>query len=95
MTYDYDEASKVYFTWRVESKTYETVFDRAPFSSTVDMPFEDTTIKVPVDYDRYLTADFGDYMQLPPEEKRSGGHGTCICDLDRPAAYYAEQKKKK
>lgn len=36
----------------------------------VDMPFEDITVKVPKNYDKLLRAMYGDYMQLPPPEKR-------------------------
>lgn len=36
----------------------------------VDMPYEDITVKVPSGYDAILTRNYGDYMQLPPEEKR-------------------------
>ena len=32
--------------------------------------FEDTTVYIPNDYDTYLTSLFGNYMQLPPEDKR-------------------------
>lgn len=38
------------------------------------VPFEDTYISVPEDYDAYLTFIFGDYMKLPPEDKRYGHH---------------------
>ena len=27
-------------------------------------------MKVPKEYEKYLKADFGDYMQIPPPEKR-------------------------
>lgn len=37
---------------------------------TVTVPFDGISVAVPRDYDRYLTRTFGDYMQLPPEEKR-------------------------
>lgn len=36
------------------------------------VPFEDTTILVPEDYDNVLSKKFGDYMKLPPVEKRKG-----------------------
>lgn len=36
----------------------------------VDMPFEDITIKVPVEYDRILKRNYGNYWELPPKEQR-------------------------
>lgn len=36
----------------------------------IQLPFEDTTFSVMKDYDIYLRMVFGDYMQLPPENKR-------------------------
>ena len=36
----------------------------------VEMPFEDMTVYMPHDYDKYLTRLFGDYMTMPPKEKR-------------------------
>lgn len=37
---------------------------------TVDVPFCDTTVKLPKNYDSFLRPEYGDYMQLPPEEAR-------------------------
>ncbi len=34
------------------------------------VPFEDTTIPVPAQYDLYLKIAYRDYMKLPPEDKR-------------------------
>ena len=39
------------------------------------LPFEDTEFQVPADYDQFLRAIYGDYMKLPPEEKRVCTHG--------------------
>ena len=36
----------------------------------VKMPFEDMEVYMPKEYDRYLTRLFGDYMTMPPKEKR-------------------------
>lgn len=36
----------------------------------IEVPFEDFSIKVPHAYDKVLREMYGDYMQLPPEEKR-------------------------
>ena len=38
------------------------------------VPFEDMMAPIPVGYDNYLRGVYGDYMQLPPEEKRITHH---------------------
>ena len=55
---------------------------------TKRLPFEDTTINVPSEYDKYLSAYYGDYMQLPPEDKRAIQHNTVLIDLKRPYTEY-------
>ncbi len=42
------------------------------FTSTSEMPFEDTKVMVMNGYDRVLRECYGDYMQLPPKEQRVG-----------------------
>ena len=36
--------------------------------------FEDEKFNIPKNYDEYLTHIYGDYMQLPPKEKRKSNH---------------------
>lgn len=36
----------------------------------VEVPFEDIHVKLPKNYDKVLREMYGDYMQLPPKEKR-------------------------
>lgn len=48
--------------------------EKADFADTVDVAFEDLTFKAPVGYDRILRNLYGDYMTLPPEEKRVTHH---------------------
>ena len=45
-------------------------FLRADFENPVRLPFEDGEFLAPRGYDAVLTGMYGDYMQLPPEEKR-------------------------
>ncbi len=44
------------------------------FDSVIEVPFEDTTFMAMSGYDQWLRLIYGDYMQLPPEEKRVAGH---------------------
>ena len=50
------------------------IFPRKWFDETVMMPFGKYTFRVPKEYDRVLRHEYGDYMQLPPEEERIGHH---------------------
>ena len=56
------------------------VFPLEWFCKAIRVPFEDTTILVPEDYDTVLSSMYGDYMKLPPEEKRKG-HGFYFINL--------------
>lgn len=44
--------------------------DREAFVKTIDVDFEGKKFKAMSNYDEYLTGLYGDYMTLPPEEKR-------------------------
>ena len=58
------------------------VFPKSWFEKALEIPFEDTTISVPIGYHSFLTYLYGDYMQLPPEEKRKT-HCPYFVDLGR------------
>lgn len=40
------------------------------FEGKVEVTFENKKFVAPTGYDEYLTTQYGDYMQLPPEDKR-------------------------
>lgn len=44
------------------------------FSSFINVPFEGREYNAPVGYDKWLCAFYGDYMKLPPKEKRVSHH---------------------
>jgi lipopolysaccharide cholinephosphotransferase len=50
------------------------IFKREWFEDTITLPFEDTEIIVPRDYDSYLTCLYGDYMTPPPVEQQVSEH---------------------
>ena len=49
----------------------------------IEMPFDGITILMPSGYKDYLTRIYGDYMQLPPEEKRVSHHYHAVLDLTK------------
>ena len=49
-------------------------FPRKALDSYIDVVFEDGLFKALKGYDSFLRAHYGDYMQLPPEEKRISHH---------------------
>ena len=44
------------------------------FENYTDLPFEDASFRAFARWDDYLKQEFGDYMQLPPVEKRKSHH---------------------
>ena len=50
------------------------IFKYQVYSETMDMPFENLTLKGMKYYDEYLSKMYGNYMELPPEDKRGGFH---------------------
>ena len=52
------------------------------FDEYIELPFEDTSFKAIKKYDMYLRQVFGDYMQLPPVEKRRS-HGLEYVDFGK------------
>lgn len=58
----------------VESIGKHNIFPVECFSSTVLLEFEGHYYNAPKGYHECLTQLYGDYMQLPPENKRISGH---------------------
>ncbi len=53
----------------------KTVMNRDVFGDAVELEFEGEKFFAPIDYDKYLRTLYGDYMQLPPVDKRVSSHG--------------------
>lgn len=49
-------------------------FERKEFENFVMMEFEGYSLRCPIGYDNILTKLYGDYMELPPIEKRATHH---------------------
>lgn len=62
-------------TWARSRKNWTRYFcKRSLFNSSVHKSFEDYQFPICKGYDEYLKICFGDYMKLPPVEKRVGLH---------------------
>ena len=92
---DFDSSEQIYFTWRYGSDIKRKIYPKSYFSSTIQVEFEEGKIAVPIEYDKYLSQDFGEYMKLPPEDKQKTIHNVYICDLEKPCQYYSKLKEEK
>lgn len=63
-------------------------YPKACFSEAKRVKFEDTVFPIPVGYDGYLSMAFGDYMTLPPEDKRVCHHEYEFIDTKRSFREY-------
>ena len=70
--YDFDKAVLAgnYFDF----DTKHAAMDKHIFDDYVEVPFENIMVRVPKEYDKYLTNLYGDYMTPPPVEKQVGWH---------------------
>ena len=64
------------------------------FAASIPHPFEGYEFQIPVGWDRMLRIKYGDYMQLPPLEKRGNWHSTTIFDPDVPYTEFLEEYRK-
>lgn len=58
------------------------VFESGFFSETILHEFEGEMFPIPANYDRYLKNLYGDYMQIPPVEKREM-HSASLLDFGK------------
>ena len=73
------------YVWSAQSID-RLVFPTSFFGEGIEMQFEDTKIHMPSEYHSYLSFQFGNYLELPPVEKRAIHDG--IVDTDKSFVYY-------
>lgn len=59
---------------------WKVIVDKSVFDRYIELDFEDCKFNAIQDYDLYLRQVYGDYMQLPPVEKRVS-HGLVCVDF--------------
>lgn len=62
----------------MKRKIGPTYLTNEEVNSLVKVQFEDTETYIPTLFDRFLTRQFGDYMKLPPVEKRVSDHDVTL-----------------
>ena len=65
-----------------QKQYFGEMYERSLFSKSTEMEFEGRSVMITADYDKYLTKLYGDYMQIPPKEKREVH---VLRELDRSA----------
>ncbi len=86
---DFDSYEYISYTWF--PRDYKTKAQKKWFESYVELTFENTKMRCPSGYDEFLTLQFGDYMQLPPESERQCHDNGGIVDIEKPFSYYAKK----
>ena len=66
--YNYDDCE--YIGYASSFPAHNKYLKKEWFRDFVYVDFENNKYKAPIEYDKYLTAQYGDYMQIPPVEKR-------------------------
>lgn len=59
---------------RLAAQPLPAIWNKEIFENYTEYTFEDYTFMGVKDYDKYLSSYYGDYMKLPPVEKRNSGH---------------------
>ena len=72
--YQYDYKTSTLVAVYCGSYGPKEVFPKAWLEGTVSFPYEGMEVDLPSGYDHYLRQYYGDYMQLPPVEKRVSHH---------------------
>ena len=87
--YSYKTEKVALLAGSVYNKAY--YWDYEDIHETVYVPFEDTEIPIPKGYDKCLKVQYGDYMKLPPIEKRGAHHSEAV--IFNPYMNYKEYQR--
>ena len=79
--YSYTECKKTILYGGAWGK--KEIHDKDLYGDGATATFEGLKVVVPANYDCYLTELYGDYMKMPPIEKRIGHHFCCRFDLNQ------------
>ena len=73
------------------SKCEKNIYKKSAFEHFINTEFEILNVPIPEEYDYVLKIHYGDYMELPPADKRGQWHSKTIFDPDCPYDKYIER----
>lgn len=73
---------------------YNCKYLKKDMDETIDVPYEYLNLSIPVGYDACLRTTYGNYMEMPPVEKREEHHNKVVY-YDPFHPYYDEEVKVK
>ena len=71
-SYDFDQSSEV--ACLVEGNGAHEIMRKSYFDKSIQLEFEGNYYNAPLEYDKVLWKIYGDYMELPPINKRISHH---------------------
>lgn len=71
---------------------YEFKYDNSWFENYIELPFEYLNVKCIKDYDKLLTRQYGNYMEIP-KDKNGNKHGNILFDTEKSYKEYEKEKK--
>lgn len=83
------------FTGDVWSDRLEKlIFPAKWFEDYVEMKFEDTTVRLPIGWEKMLQQMFDEYMELPPKEEQISHHefSSGLVDFSRSYKKYQQER---
>lgn len=77
-----------------------SIYHAEDFATSIEKPFEDTVMPIPIGYERYLKKTFGNYMERPPKDKQVSIHDAIYIDPNNSyekykGIYYLVNKESK
>lgn len=83
---EYPYQTSDYVSCYVGDYYIKNIIPRKWIDETITVPFEGLNVKIPKMYEEYLTHYYGDWRQLPPEDKRDDRHIIDYLNLEKRAS---------
>lgn len=83
---DYESSEMIHNWWGAWG--IKEVMPKRVFGEGRQVPFESLICRIPTDFESYLSRIYGEYMKLPPEDKRVSHHVSDVIDCEKSYCEY-------